>query len=120
MKISLSVQKAGDKIEVNVTFPENYGAADLAGREAIFDVKIHEIHEATDAVVDDEFAKTLGFDDEQGTYVMRLSISLTATTSNQTRLKMKRQLLDILDDKHDFDIPEGMVTTRIRRHYATN
>jgi len=56
-------KKAGDEIEVKVQFPENYGAAELAGREAIFDVKIHEIREEAEAKIDDEFAKTLGMDD---------------------------------------------------------
>jgi len=119
-------QKAGDKIEVKVEFPKEYGAADLAGRDAIFDVTIHEIHEQTDAVVDDEFAKTLGFDDEKG---LRDAVKhqLDSDYGNQTRLKMKRQLLDTMDEKHTFDVPEGMVeqelegiTNQIEQERAAN
>ncbi len=101
-------QKAGEKIEVNVSFPEQYGAAELAGRDAIFDVTIHEIHEATEAEVNDDFAKELGFDDEKA---LRDAVKhqLESDYANQTRLKMKRQLLDILDEKHTFEVPPAMV-----------
>ncbi|MEM9469649.1 MAG: trigger factor [Pseudomonadota bacterium] len=106
-------KKAGDAVEVNVTFPEQYDAAELAGRDAIFDVTIHEIHEATAAVVNDEFAKELGFDDEKA---LRDAVKnqLSSDYDMQTRMKMKRQLLDIMDDKHDFDIPAGMVEAELQ------
>lgn len=101
-------KKAGEKVEVKVSFPKQYGAKDLAGRDAIFDVDVHEIHEATDAVVNDEFAKSLGFDDEAA---LRDAVKhqLTSDYANQTRLKMKRQLLDALDEGHKFEVPKGMV-----------
>jgi trigger factor len=101
-------KKAGEKVEVNVSFPEQYGAKDLAGREAIFDVDIHEIHEPTDAKIDEDFAKQLGFDDEKA---LREAVKnqLQSDYENTSRMKMKRQLLDILDENHDFEIPPGMV-----------
>jgi len=100
-------KKAGEKVEVNVTFPEQYGAAKLAGRDAIFDVEIKEIHEATDAVVNDDFAKELGFDDEKA---LRDAVEnqLSKDYEAYTRMKLKRQILDILDDNHQFDLPESM------------
>jgi trigger factor len=100
-------KKAGDKVEVNVTFPEAYGAAELAGRDAIFDVDVHEIHEKAEATIDDEFAKTLGFDDEKG---LRGAIEeqLKKDYDSLSRLKIKRQLLDALDEKHQFEIPATM------------
>lgn len=105
-------KKAGDKVEVKVTFPEEYGAKELAGRDAIFDVDLHEIHEATDAVVNDEFAVELGFEDEKA---LRDAVKhqLSSDYENQTRLKMKRQLLDILDEKHDFEISSKMVEAEL-------
>lgn len=105
----LTGAKAGDKVEVNVTFPKEYGANDLAGREAIFDVKINEIHEATDAVVNDEFAKELGFDDEKA---LRGAVEnqLSRDFETHTNMKLKRQILDILDENHSFDLPESMQT----------
>ncbi len=105
-------KKAGDKVEVKVSFPKEYGAKDLAGRDAIFDVEIHEIHETADAVVNDDFAKELGFDDEAA---LRDAVKhqLTSDYGNQTRLKMKRQLLDTLDEGHKFDVPKGMVEAEL-------
>ncbi len=105
-------KKIGADVEVKVDFPENYGAKELAGREAIFDVKIHEIHEATAAVVNDEFAKEMGFDDEQA---LRDAVKhqLASDYNNQTRMKMKRSLLDQLDDGHKFEVPKGMVEAEL-------
>lgn len=105
-------KKAGDDVEVKVGFPENYGAKELAGREAIFDVKIHEIHESAPAIVNDEFAKEMGFEDEQA---LRDAVKhqLASDYNNQTRMKMKRSLLDQLDDGHKFDVPKGMVEAEL-------
>ena len=101
-------KKAGDKVEVKVTFPEQYGAAELAGRDAIFDVDVHEIHEQAEAKIDDEFAKLLGFDDEKA---LRAAIEeqLKKDYDSLSRLKLKRQLLDALDEQHQFEIPVTML-----------
>ena len=105
-------KKAGEEFDVKVTFPKEYQAKDLAGRDAIFAINLHEIHEESEAKVDDEFAKQLGFDDEAA---LRDAVKhqLTSDYANQTRLKMKRQLLDALDDAHQFDIPQGMVDAEL-------
>src|SRR5690606_10016727 len=55
-------KEAGEEVEVNVTFPEDYHAKDLAGKDAVFKVKIHEIKEKQVPELDDEFAKDV--DDE--------------------------------------------------------
>lgn len=100
-------KKAGEKVEVKVKFPEEYGATHLAGRDAIFDCDIHEIHEAKDPVIDDEFAQSLGLDD-----LAALRNAVAEQTNKEfdghSRLKLKKELLDQLDDLHDFDIPQGM------------
>jgi len=105
-------KKADTEFEVTVSFPEEYHAEHLAGRDAIFAIKLHEIHESTDAKIDDEFAKQLGFDDEAG---LRDAVKhqLSSDYANQTRLKMKRQLLDALDEAHQFEIPQGMVDAEL-------
>ena len=100
-------KKAGDDVEVKVAFPEEYGAAELAGRDAIFDVTIHAIHETVQAKIDDEFAQSLGMDDVKA---LRKAVE---DQSNQefnahSRLRLKKDLLDQLDEAHDFDIPQGM------------
>ena len=55
--------KAGDELTVKVNFPENYGAKNLAGKAAEFATKVSTIDSPKDAVIDDEFAKRMGFDD---------------------------------------------------------
>ena len=101
-------KKAGESFEVNVTFPADYGAKELAGREAIFDTVLEAIHEAAESEVNDEFAGKLGFKDVAA---LRGAIEqqMKAEYEQQSRLKVKRQLLDILDENHDFVIPESMV-----------
>lgn len=101
-------KKAGEKVEVKVSFPKDYGAAELAGRDAIFDIDLHEIHEPAEATIDDEFAKMLGFDDEKA---LRAAVEeqMKKDYDSLSRLKLKRQLLDALDEKHQFEIPATML-----------
>ncbi len=100
--------KAGDDKVVKVTFPEEYGAAHLAGKEAEFDVTVHEVAKPADLAIDDELAKTLGLDSLDKLKEI-VSEQISGQYAQQTRQKVKRQLLDILDEKHQFDLPEGMV-----------
>ena len=100
--------KAGDEKVVKVTFPEDYGAENLAGKNAEFDVTVHEVAKPGDLKIDDELAKTLGLDS-----LDKLKEIVKDQIGNQyeaqTRQKVKRQLLDKLDEEHKFDLPEGMV-----------
>ena len=103
----LTGKKAGDEVEVKVSFSEEYGAAELAGRDAIFDVTIHEIRESVEVEINDEFAKSFGMED-----LSALRKAVEEQTNNEfgshSRLKLKKELLDQLDDAYDFDIPQGM------------
>ncbi len=101
-------KKAGTDAEVKVSFPENYGAKELAGRDAIFDVKIHEIHEPAEAKIDDEFAKTLGLDDLDA-LKKAVADQLENEFGQQSRVVVKKRLLDVLDEKHDFEVPPSML-----------
>ena len=105
-------KKAGDKVEVLVTFPENYGMKDLSGEEAIFDVTIHEIKETIPCKVDDELAKTLGFDD-LATVRKIIEDNMSAEYGRMSRLKAKKALLDVLDVEHSIELPEGMVKAEL-------
>ncbi|MEL7539593.1 MAG: trigger factor [Pseudomonadota bacterium] len=100
--------KAGDETEVKVTFPENYQAENLAGKEAVFEIKVHEVRAPKTPEIDDEFAKGLGLED-----LAKLKELVTEQIKNEfggaSRAKAKRNLLDLLDDKHDFDLPPKMV-----------
>lgn len=100
--------KAGDETEVNVTFPENYQAENLAGKDAVFEIKVHEVRAPKTPDIDDEFAKGLGLED-----LAKLKELVTEQIQNEfsgaSRAKAKRSLLDQLDEKHDFDLPPKMV-----------
>lgn len=101
-------KKAGEKLEVHVDFPENYGAKDLAGRKAIFDVTIHEIREPSQAVIDEEFAKTLGLESLDALKAA-VSEQLGKEYARQSRMVLKKALMDFLDESHQFQAPSGML-----------
>ena len=101
-------KKAGDESVVKVTFPEEYGAAHLAGKEALFDIVVKEVAKPGELVIDDEFAKNLGLESLE-----KLKEIFTTQVGNQyeaaSRQKVKRQLLDQLDEKYDFELPPTML-----------
>ncbi|MCB1562283.1 MAG: trigger factor [Alphaproteobacteria bacterium] len=100
--------KAGEKIEVKVTFPENYGAEELAGREAIFDVDVEQIREPSEPKIDDEFAKSLGLEDVAA-LKKAVEEQLQKELDSHSRMNLKKALLDFLDEAHDFEVPPGML-----------
>ena len=100
--------KAGDKIDVSVDFPADYGSADLAGKAAVFECTVHEVSEAKDAEITEEFASSLGMESlEKLKEAMREQIG--ADYSQMSRGHLKKDLLDQLAEKHDFDLPPSMV-----------
>jgi trigger factor len=104
----LTGTKAGDHRSVKVTFPANYGAQELAGREAVFEVDIKELKKPVPAKLDDELAKKMGVESLDKLREMVRS-QLQADYDGYTRLKLKRSLLDSLAEKHSFPVPVGMV-----------
>ncbi len=101
--------KAGDKVEVTVSFPKEYQAEELAGRDAIFDVEVEEVREMTDTTLDDDFAKNLGLESLKALKEL-VEKQIQSEYDQISRLKLKRSLLDSLDDAHDFEIPAGMLS----------
>lgn len=100
--------KAGESVEVKVTFPEEYGATELAGKDAVFSVDVKEIREMVDTPIDDEFAKSLGQED-LAALRKALGDRIAQDYAGITREKVKRDLLDKLEEGHDFELPQGMV-----------
>ena len=100
--------KAGDETKVEVTFPEDYGAETLAGKEAVFDVTVYEVKAPEDVAIDDELAKKVGLDNLDALKA-RLTERIEEDYKKLSRGHLKRALLDKLDDAHDFDLPSGMV-----------
>jgi trigger factor len=100
--------KAGEKVMVNVSFPEEYGAENLAGKAAEFEVDVQAIHQPVPAEVDDELAKKVGLDDLEA-----LKKTLREDHEREfkqiSRMRLKRTLLDALAEEHTFEVPEGMV-----------
>ena len=101
-------KKAGSTVEVKVTFPKEYGATNLAGKDAVFTVPIKEIHKKLPVVVDDAYAKAMGFDDVAGLH-KSVGEQMNRDFARRARGRLKRQLLDKLAANHDFGVPQGMV-----------
>jgi trigger factor len=100
--------KAGDEKAVNVTFPEAYGSAELAGKAAVFDVKVKEVRGADAVEIDDAFAAKMGIESLDKLKEL-ISAQMGADYARASRSHIKRALLDALDKAHDFPLPEGMV-----------
>ena len=104
----LTGAKAGEDRTVSVKFPENYGAKNLAGKDAEFAVKVKAVKAPNDVAIDDELAKKVGVDtleDLKG----RIREQLQAEYGRASRTHLKRRILDALDVAHSFDLPQGMV-----------
>jgi len=100
--------KKGEEKTVTVTFPAEYGAKELAGKEARFETTVKDILAPKAGEADDELAKSLGLESlEQLRGILK--VQLEQQYKGAARFKMKRQLLDILDEAHSFDLPKRML-----------
>ena len=109
--------KAGDERTITVNFPEDYPAKELKGKEATFDISVQSVKEPAETKPDDDFAKNLGLPDlEQLRNLLRGQ--LEQEVAGQTRTQMKRQLLDILAEGHDFEVPPSMVEAEFGQIWA--
>ncbi len=100
--------KADEEREVKVTFPADYPDAKLAGKDAVFSVKLKAIARPDPLIVDDELAKKMGLD-TIGTLKDRVREQLKADFSRASRMHLKRRVLDALDTAHSFSLPPTMV-----------
>lgn len=100
--------KVGDKKTVKVTFPENYQAVDLAGKAAEFAVTVNAISAPGEGVIDDELAKKYGIE-SLAKLREAISLSMGEEMKDQSRQKLKRQLLDGLDGLYTFELPATML-----------
>jgi len=99
---------AGDEVSVKVTFPEGYGAAHLAGKNAVFACTIKAVKKPVAAVIDDEMAKKFGAED-LAALKGQIAERLEAEYKGAARAVMKRALLDQLDGMVKFDLPPALV-----------
>jgi len=99
---------AGEHRTVHVTFPDDYGVPDFAGKEAVFEVDVKEVRQRLPIVIDDELGKAVGLEslaelrDEVRQQMQR-------DYDAASRLRLKRALLDRLAEAYDFPVPPGMV-----------
>lgn len=100
--------KAGDKVEVNVTFPEQYHSPSLAGQPAVFDVTVHEVAYLHTPDINDKFAQSLGFED-LSKLTDAVKEQLAGEFKGIARNKAKKQLFDLLDEKLTYEVPSKML-----------
>jgi trigger factor len=100
--------KAGDEKTITVTFPADYPAANLSGKEATFDITVKEVAAPAEVELNDELASKLGLDSlDKLKEIVRGQIE--SQYGNVTRQKVKRQILDQLDEMYKFETPAGLV-----------
>ena len=100
--------KAGETVEVKTTFPENYHAKDLAGKEALFVTTIKELREYKPAEINDELAKSAGAKD-LADLKKKIEERILQDYDATARIKLKRDLLDALDKEYKFEIPQKLI-----------
>jgi trigger factor len=100
--------KAGDEKLVKVTFPANYMAEHLAGKEAEFDVTVKEVAAPAELKIDDELAKGFGME-SLDKLQDAIRTALQRDFDAQSRRKVKKDLLDALDEKYGFELPPSLV-----------
>ena len=105
-------KNAGDEVEVNVTFPELYQAADLAGKPATFKVKINEIKAKELPELDDEFAQDVSEFDTLAEYKESLKKNLEEKKENEAKRTKEDEAVQKIIDKSKMDIPEAMIDTQ--------
>jgi len=99
--------RKGATVEVKVTFPTEYHA-ELAGKNAVFEVTVKDIKRRLLPELNDELAKSIGFSD-MAAFRADVRKSLEEQYAKASRLHTKRQLLDVLAEEHSFPVPESMV-----------
>ena len=101
--------KAGDEKDVNVTFPEEYHAADLAGKPVVFKVKVHEVKEKQLPTIDDEFAKDVSEFDTLEAFKKDLADKLTERREAQAKRAFEAAIMEQVMDNMEVEIPDAMV-----------
>ncbi|MBW6509523.1 MAG: trigger factor [Desulfuromonadales bacterium] len=104
--------KRDEEKDVNVTFPEAYGAESLAGKDAVFKVLLKEIKEKKIPVLDDDFAKEMDADSLEQ-LKEKIRDNLKAQQQQQIDSQLQENLMNALLEKNPFDLPDGMVTNQL-------
>lgn len=106
--------KEGEEKAVEVSFPEEYGAENLAGKAAVFDVTVKAVKKPVPAEINDELAQKYGAEDLEA-LKGQIRERLEAEYQGAARQVMKRQVLDALDEKVKFDLPPSLVDAEAKQ-----
>lgn len=105
-------KNVGDEVDVNVTFPEQYQAAELAGKPALFKVKINEIKTKELPALDDEFAQDVSEFDTLAEYKESVKKNLEEQKENEAKRTKEDEAIQKIIDKSEMEIPEAMLETQ--------
>ena len=104
---------AGEEFDVNVKFPEKYGAAELAGKDATFKIKLHEVKYKELPALDDDFAKDVSEYDTLDELKDSIRNNIKTNLDKQAEQKVENDLMDQVIANMKADIPDAMVDSRI-------
>ena len=104
--------KAGEEVEVNVTFPEQYHAPELAGKPALFKVKINEVTTKELPKLDDEFASDVSEFETLDEYKEDIKKQLEAKKAEEGKRAQEDEAIAAIVEKSEMDIPEAMIQTQ--------
>ena len=112
-------KKAGDEVEVNVKFPEDYQASELAGQEVIFKVTLHEVKEKIEAELNDELAQSLGVENIQTIADLKEDIAkrLLEQKQNEAEMNYTNELIKQVSEKTEIELPQPMIEGEIDALY---
>lgn len=105
--------KTGEEFDINVKFPEDYHATELAGKDAVFKIKLHEIKIKELPEVDDDFVKDVSDFDTVDAYKADIRTKLTEAAENRSKNEVENALIDKLVELVQAEIPEAMFENRI-------
>ncbi|MBO4835668.1 MAG: trigger factor [Lachnospiraceae bacterium] len=106
----------GDEFDVNVTFPEDYNAADLAGKPAVFKCKLNDIKSKELPEIDDEFASEVSEFETLEEYKADIRSKFQKNKEDAAKNDAEREIIQKVVDASEMDIPEAMVDMQAEQH----
>lgn len=105
--------KKDEDFSINVKFPEDYGAKDLAGKDAVFEIKLHEIKEKELPELDDEFVKDISEFDTLKEYKEDVKAKLLESKETESKNDIDNQIIDKVNGLLEAEIPEAMFENKV-------
>lgn len=109
----LEGHQKGEEFSINVKFPEDYSSKDLAGKEATFEIKLHEIKERQLPELDDEFVKDVSEFDTLEEYKKDIEKNLKEAKENEAKIDIDDQIINKVNELLEAEIPEAMFENKI-------